>query len=356
MLKLLPSTIWLYQYVIEPCLRRGGRGWLYLPITYLAQRPGAPSRSALQRAVNQLAEREEVFGLELSLLWKDGRPQLLVASQDWLKYDRRALHFWDKKRTKVRHLRSRCRSRDFLELDAEETTHCLNHAPDPYPVSKETAAVNSETSSFRVLSTRCAPQAVSRSQPRGGIRNPKLQRLARYVVSVLRKRHARPGSGFDGHRVYGIVIQLLAEGRKRYRILDSFGFHWRTTTTSRPETKLSLVTWKMRSRDFPFTRAVTTRRRIANLQVLLGSRAPKESAVPVPPLPELSPLEKFLERIEDTEKAGPGPGELAALWLGLTEGTRMLAQERMSPLAHDRMGRVLVALARFSKPWRRVNA
>ena len=90
MLKLLPSTIWLYHYVIEPCLKRGGRGWLYLPITYLAQRPGAPSRSALQRAVNQLADREEVFGLELSLLWKDGRPQLLVASQDWLKYDRRA--------------------------------------------------------------------------------------------------------------------------------------------------------------------------------------------------------------------------------------------------------------------------
>ena len=152
-----------------------------------------------------------------------------------------------------------------------------------------------------------------------------------------------------------MVIQLLAEGRKRYRILESFAFHWRTTTTARPETKIGLVTWKMRSRDFPFTRAVTTRQRIAKLQVLLGTRVQAELTVPVPPLPELSPLEKFLERIEDTERAGPGPGELAALWLSLTEGSRMLAQERMSPLAHDRMGKVLVALARFNKPWRTVK-
>ena len=244
MLKLLPSTIWLYQYVIEPCLKSGGRGWLYLPITYIAQRPGAPSRSALQRAVNQLADREEVFGLELSLLWKDGRPQLLVASQDWLKYDRRALHFWDKKRTEIRHLRPRCRSRDFLDLDAEETTHCLNNAPEPSPVSKKTAAVNNETSSIRDASTRFAPQAGYYAQPRGGYQNPRLQKLARYLVGLLRQRHGGPGSGFDGHRTYGMVIQLLAEGRKRYRILESFAFHWRTTTTSRPETKIGFVTWK----------------------------------------------------------------------------------------------------------------
>jgi hypothetical protein len=63
--------------------------------------------------------------------------------------------------------------------------------------------------------------------------------------------------------------------------------------------------------------------------------------------PVLSALEKFLARAEDTERAGPGPGELAALWLDLTEGNRMLAQERMSPLAHERMGRVLFVLAKY---------
>ncbi len=67
----------------------------------------------------------------------------------------------------------------------------------------------------------------------------------------------------------------------------------------------------------------------------------------MPVAPVLSALEKFLARAEDTERAGPGPGELAALWLDLTEGNRMLAQERMSPLAHERMGRVLFVLAKY---------
>jgi hypothetical protein len=103
----------------------------------------------------------------------------------------------------------------------------------------------------------------------------------------------------------------------------------------------------MRSRDFPWTRGVTTRKRIADLQVILRTRAEAPSIEPVPPAPVLSALEKFLARAEDIERAGPGPGELAALWLDLTEGNQMLAQERMSPLAHERMGRILFFLAKY---------
>ena len=60
----------------------------------------------------------------------------------------------------------------------------------------------------------------------------------------------------------------------------------------------------------PFTRAATTRQRIANFRYCWRAKEIVESVLP---LPELSPLEKFLERIEDTERAGPGPGQLAVL-------------------------------------------
>jgi len=345
-LGLLPSTIWLYDYVLKPSLRRGGCGWMYVPLTYIAQRPGAPSRSALQRAMNQLQEREEVFGIEISLLWKDGRPQLLVAAQDWLKFDRRALHFWDKAQTENRHLRSRCRSRDFIDLDLE-ATHCLNNAPKPSSVSKETAAVNIETSSNPDLSTRFAPRKLGSAKSPVTAQKAKLQRLARHLVALLRSRHSRPGNGFDGHRVYGMVIQLLREGRKKYRILESFSFHWRTTTTSKPETKVSLVTWKMRSRDFPWTRSETTRKRIADLQHLLGTRL---QPAPPPLIPKpLTPLEEFTERI-NAPRSGPGPGELAALWIDLSHHDQEAALAHLTPLTKERLGRALVLVARFRKP------
>ncbi len=237
-LKLTPSAVWLLQYIIRSILRKSRGAWAHINLTEIAERERAPTRRALQTALNALERAGETVGVVIRCTFDRGAPRLIIASTAWLQYDQEPLFFKEDRKTR-RHLRPRCRSRDLacpkIAIQAPNKTgfelkkspqnftnrqagsklnHCADSAPIPFTRLKSSSSFNgfSQKTSGRKRLENKAAAITDRLRPKFCDRKGRTPAQKAFLQSLANRCYDNCKVRWNRNAIFAFTLQSLLDG------------------------------------------------------------------------------------------------------------------------------------------------